>query len=358
MKGISVEKLVYDQLFPKARPNDPQNFQAFCTRCIIGEVRSETQAFYGHLDTQEAKFPGLDYTNPTHRIRLGRFTWHRRLFRAFDALALTPSEISNLTRWEGTKWAKDKYEKEHNTTIRDTTSDGIATWDDELGVAVPDTRDYSPEIEDDDLPRNRTQIIRVEIQTRSRPSAEEEEQVEEETEQGTSSRTRVQEQPEQEEEEEEEEEEDEDEASEPELQSVGVALNARLREGAARREAGDSNAVLDEEWEQWLKHIVESGLLHDSVPDTAFRQFFETTVVPAGLVPVDIMSAARAGRWSDVPDFLHSLLRRTLEAEQRGEWDDAFSREGANLLPNMQALEASLSADNLTSPRMTETPRA
>lgn len=366
MKGVSTEDLVYDQLFPKARANDPQNFQAFCTRCLIGEVRSETQAFYGHLDTQEAKFPGLDYNDATHRIRLGRFTWHRRLFRAFDTLGLTPSEIDNLTRWEGTKWAKDKYEKEHGVIIRDTASDDIPTWDDELGAAVYDSKYAPPQIE----------IVSVDDDVSSARTATPEQQSER-------SEEAVQHQ-----EEDEEDEEDIDapteqivvveapatvEASEPELESVGVSLNARLREGAARREAGDTNAVLDEEWEQWIKAIIDSGLLHEDMSDTAFQQFFDSIVMPAGLVPVDVMSAARAGSWDEVPQFLHAILRRTLEAEQaRGPWNRATAR-AANIpttprtsrrnfsdlrLRHVPSLASPLTAEPLASPLVPETPGA
>jgi hypothetical protein len=61
-------------------------------------------------------------------MRLGRYTWHRRLFGAFDKLGLTPSEIAGLTKWEGTRWAKEKYEKEHSIKIRDTAGDCIHDW--------------------------------------------------------------------------------------------------------------------------------------------------------------------------------------------------------------------------------------
>lgn len=124
--------------------------------------------------------------------------------------------------------------------------------------------------------------------------------------------------PEEEEEEEEEDQSDEDDLlDEPVVESVGVGLNARLRERAARREAGEANVVLDEEWEQWLKSVLDSGILHDEMTDQSFRHFFESTVVPAGLVPVDIMCAAREGRWNEVPSYLHNLLRHALQLNQR-----------------------------------------
>lgn len=83
------------------------------------------QNFYGALDTLEAQYPGLDYTYGPHRGRLGRFPWHRRLFKAFDALGLTSDEILSICQWEGTKSAKDKYEIETGRVIKDTTMDGV-----------------------------------------------------------------------------------------------------------------------------------------------------------------------------------------------------------------------------------------
>lgn len=90
------------------------------------EVRIETANFYGALDCIEAQYPGLDYSYTPHRKRLSRFPWHKKLFRAFDELGLTRNEILSLCQWEGTKSAKDKYERDVGRTIRDTTSDDIA----------------------------------------------------------------------------------------------------------------------------------------------------------------------------------------------------------------------------------------
>lgn len=120
-----IDELVYGHIFPKSRPSDPCNFAAFLQRHLIYEVRQEVHAYYGHIDTQEAKYPGLDYNHPIHRMRLSRWQWHRRLFRAFDALRLTEWEIANLTKWEGTRWAKEKYEEEQGIVIRDTADDGF-----------------------------------------------------------------------------------------------------------------------------------------------------------------------------------------------------------------------------------------
>ena len=48
---------------------------------------------------------------------------------AFEDLRLTRGEIHALCHWEGTKWAKEKYERDHNVVIRDTTWDGIADYE-------------------------------------------------------------------------------------------------------------------------------------------------------------------------------------------------------------------------------------
>ncbi|KZL87088.1 hypothetical protein CI238_01687 [Colletotrichum incanum] len=266
MKGRPIDQLVYEHMFPKPRASDPQNFHALLQRSLILEVRQEVHSFYGHLDTQEAKYPGLDYCNPIHRIRLSRWTWHRRLFRAFDNLRLTPNEIAGLTKWEGTRWAKERYEKEQGITIRDTAGDGFPDWVEPEDRPTPPVRNArSRSVETDDA-----------------------------TDPG-----------------------DEDmdgEESEEELESVGVALNQRLRERAARREAGDMSTVLDEEWEQWLKNVIESGELPyisngiaTSTTDAA------DAVVPQALFPPRMLMAARAGQWQDIPDFLHDIIRRTLE---------------------------------------------
>jgi hypothetical protein len=128
MKGRPTDQLVYECMLPKPKPGDPPSFYDLLRRHLVPEVRSETISFYGSLDTPEARYPGLDFFYPPHRIRLSRFTWHERLFRAFDTLKLTPSEIAGLTKWEGTKWAKEWHEQEKGIAIRDTTGDCIHDW--------------------------------------------------------------------------------------------------------------------------------------------------------------------------------------------------------------------------------------
>lgn len=269
MKGRPIDQLVYEHMFPKGRPQDPQNFHALLQRHLILEVRQEVHSFYGHLDTCEAKYPGLDYTNPIHRIRLSRWQWHRRLFRAFDALNLTPNEIAALTKWEGTRWAKERYEREQNTTIRDTAADDMHRLAEPQGRFA--THGAARHIEED------------------LPMAEVDDAEDDE--------------------EEEEEEEDEDEDSEGELESVGIALNERLRERVAARNAGDVSLPVDEAWEQWFKNAVETGEISHMRERIARES-------PQNLFPPRFIDAARAGSWHEIPEFLRDLIRDGLRAEE------------------------------------------
>lgn len=269
MKGRPIDQLVYEYMFPKPRSTDPQNFHSLLHRHLILEVRQEVHSFYGHLDTQEAKYPGLDYCHHIHRIRLGRWPWHRRLFRAFDGLRLTNAEIAGLTKWEGTKWAKERFEKDSGIVIRDTADEGFPDW-----------------VEPEDRPASAHTALREE----SEEVEDEEAEVNDEDMEG-----------------------DEDE-SDGELESIGIALNERLRERAARREAGDTSESLDDDWEQWLKNAIDSGelpFLSGQIP----QQSANLSLLPQALFPPRILSAARAGQWSEVPEFLHDMLRRTLESE-------------------------------------------
>ncbi|RCI08008.1 hypothetical protein L249_7795 [Ophiocordyceps polyrhachis-furcata BCC 54312] len=275
MKGRPIEELVYECMFQRPKSTDPQNFNALLQRSLIPEVRQETHAFYGHLDTQEAKYPGLDYTHETHRIRLSRWPWHRRLFRAFNALVLTHAEIAALTKWEGTKWAKEKFEKEQGVVIRDTTADGFPTWNEsvELRRHVPSLTADGPSPGHGDGNNNNDNG-------------------------------------------------DEGEDSDDALESVGLELNQRLRAQAARREAGETTAVLDEEWEQWLKYAIETGeltMVTEQMTEQMFRRANSSSaVIPAALIPQNMLRAARAGQWSEIPEILQPVIRRTLDAEFAG----------------------------------------
>ncbi|KUI57092.1 hypothetical protein VP1G_04459 [Cytospora mali] len=262
MKGRPIDQLVYEHMFPKQRSQDPQNFHALLQRHLILEVRQEVHSFYGHLDTCEAKYPGLDYTNHIHRIRLSRWQWHRRLFRAFDALRLTPNEIAALTKWEGTRWAKERYEREQNTTIRDTAADDMPQW---------------VEPEDRTAMHEATRHIEEDMSMVEVDDAEEDD--------------------------------DDEEDSEGELESVGIALNEQLRERVAARNAGDLSLPVDEAWEQWFKNAVETG-------EISYMRERIAHVSPQDLFPPRFIDAARAGSWHEIPEFLRDLIRDGLRAEE------------------------------------------
>jgi hypothetical protein len=227
MKGTPVDELVYETMFPKAtrKSNDPQDFRELLRLKIVQEVRSETAIYYGSLESREAQYPGLDYSHPPHRMRLSRFKYHRMLFRAFDALGLTRSEIAGLTKWEGTRWAKERFEKEQGTIIRDTTGDCIHDW-----------------VEPENRRRDR---VWEEMQVEEKAEAAEEEDTDDMDEDG--------------------------EESDMEVDSVGVELNERLRAAAASREAGYPTTVMDEEWEEWLKDAAEAGGMSSSLAGHLLR---------------------------------------------------------------------------------------
>jgi hypothetical protein len=272
MKGKPIDHLVYECMFPKPKPGDPQNFHDFLRRQLVPEVRSETACFYGGLDSLEAQYPGLDYSYPPHRMRLGRYTWHRRLFRAFDTLRLTPSEIAGLTKWEGTRWARERYEKEHSIKIRDTTGDCIHDWVD-------------PELR---RPNRNTPMSQMVKEEKMEPVEGEGDM---------------------------EDLDDDGDESEMEIDSVGVELNERLRARAALREAGNAATVMDEEWEQWLKEAAESGgipSLADYILPTSDSS--NASNLSSTTVPPRLLNAARLGQWHQIPEFLQDMVRQNIEA--------------------------------------------
>ncbi|KAK1781864.1 hypothetical protein QBC45DRAFT_28245 [Copromyces sp. CBS 386.78] len=255
-----IEELVHGYIFSKARPSDPSNFAAFLQRHLIFEVRQEVHSYYGHIDTQEAKYPGLDYNHPIHRIRLSRWQWHRRLFRAFDALRLTEWEIANLTKWEGTRWAKEKYEEEQGIVIRDTADDGF-----------PDLRNTvrtKPELGYEPY---------VEAAPEAVPEAVEEDEDEVMKE---------------------DEDEDETMSDEDEIHPTTVSPYTGYQSVVP-------NSVLAIPLEDWLKNAIETGELPRH-SDTSSSEFSTPRII----------AAAREGRWHEVPpsyrDVLQSRMRTYL----------------------------------------------
>lgn len=247
MHKPSLPQLVYNAIFPKARTNDPASFAAHISRNLVPEVRIETSTFYGTLDCIEAQYPGLDYSYPPHRMRLGRFPWHKKLFKVFDDLGLTEGEIASLCRWEGTKSARDRYERDEGVQVRDTTADDVR-------VAVqpprPSVQIHSwdeaelPTLSEQEMENHRLQVeARIKDNTDGFQTADDE---------------------------------DED-SSEDEVESYGVELNQRLLEATAARERG-ADVPLDEDWEQWLKEAVERGGYSEMISTIRAGQPFGSSV--------------------------------------------------------------------------------
>jgi hypothetical protein len=231
MHKPSIAQLVYEATFPRPRTTDPASFSAHITRNLVPEVRIETAAFYGALDCIEAQYPGLDYSSGPHRMRLGRFPWHRKLFKVFDELALTVEEISSLCRWEGTKSARERYEKEEGVIVRDTTAENV------------------PQAPNPPLPSIVVHPIDPEAEYR-KPDARV--RANEEAVDMFARRSDI------------EPENDEEESSDEEMESCGVELNQRLLVATAARERG-VDVPLDEDWEQWLKETIERGNYSDMI---------------------------------------------------------------------------------------------
>ncbi|KAI4125787.1 MAG: hypothetical protein LQ347_005227 [Umbilicaria vellea] len=224
MHKDSISPLVYRHIFPNLKANDPTSFQAHITRNLVAEVRIETLCFYGTIDCLESQYPGLDYAKPAHRLRLGRLPHHRKLFQVFDQLRLSDHEIQTLCKWEGTRWARERYEKDEGVRVRDTTWDDISPCQPSHPTVVSEA--FDAEMEGDD----------GSDEVEGDEDEDEDEQMEDEEEDGE---------------------------SEDELQqSVGVELNERLINATAARARGE-DTTLDADWEQWLKEAAERGAVPD-----------------------------------------------------------------------------------------------
>ncbi|KAJ5170238.1 uncharacterized protein N7500_003021 [Penicillium coprophilum] len=232
MRKPSVGQIVYNATFTRPRTSDPGSFGAHITRNLVPEVRVETSLFYGSLDCIEAQYPGLDYSYGPHRMRLGRFPWHRKLFQTFDELGLTEEEISNLCRWEGTKSARQRYEAEEGILVRDTTAHSVRPASPQptpsIEIHFNDCDFCGTEEEDDQIIETQSNDTVRAIDSRaSSYRSTEEHEIEEEL-------------------------------SDEEIESCGVALNTRIHAALAARDQG-TDVPLDEDWEQWLKEAGERG---------------------------------------------------------------------------------------------------
>jgi hypothetical protein len=165
-------------------------------------------------------------------MRLGRFPWHRKLFKTFDELGLTEAEISNLCRWEGTKSARQRYEAEEGVIVRDTTAHSVRPASPQPGPSIEvhfNDSDFCVTEEEDDqiIETQSNDTVRAVDSRASSYRSTEEYEIEEEL-------------------------------SDEEIESCGLALNTRIHAALAARDQG-TDVPLDEDWEQWLKEAGERG---------------------------------------------------------------------------------------------------
>lgn len=253
-----ISVLVYNQLFPSPSPTDPPSFSAHLSKNLVGEVRIETANFYGSLDTIEARYPGLNYAHGPHRKRLGRFPHHRRLFDAFDRLGLTESEIQGFCRWEGTLWARERYERDEGVKVVDTTGMEIGAWVDNrnrLATRKGINVKTDIEVEIERVPTTAEgagEPHRASTTGARETAARDTDMVDSDSEAS-------------------------DDAHDELDASVGFELNARLLHAAALRERG-ADVPMDPEWEEYLKQAQERGELNIDATREALRTMADSLV--------------------------------------------------------------------------------
>ncbi|KAG8533821.1 uncharacterized protein KY384_001562 [Bacidia gigantensis] len=259
MRKPEISKLVLARLItPKAELRDI-DWRRYIDKYIVPEVRLESQRFCGPTEDHEYLYPGLDYAKPAHRLRLIHFHAHRQLFKAFDELRLTESEIYHLCNWVGTKWAKDEFERENNMRIPNTTWEGVHPYQPPPQATVTIVDDLqslggvhhlNPHIKQDEEDEDMEDV-----------SEDETYMTEEEPTSGDDSEDELQ-------------------------QSVGLSLNERLRASAeanaAARARGEA-VTTDAEWEQWLKELAERGL----TPALGLQELRSSVSGPPQVISVD-----------------------------------------------------------------------
>ena len=328
MKKPSVSELVYSKQYPRPRPNDPVSFVQHIQRCLVPEVREEVQRYFGRIDCIEAQYPGLDYTFAPHRRRLASFPWHRRLFRIFDDLRLTSDEILNLCTWEGTRAAKERFQRESNTEIEITTLRDVAS--------APEGRGPRAFFHTDRRRPNFKTLRESVILAAAKQNADAEE----------------------------DEQSDEDESEE----SIGVHLNQQLIAAADARERGEA-ATFNQQWEQWMKEALERNEMDlDTILETIRQgRFFpssiaETEVAAAGtaasLNTLQTISSSDAGIGSDSSAHLAEAVTPTRSQspvdappyDQLHEMLDELTASNARIAADNETL-TSQSAEIVNSPR-------
>ena len=244
MHQPALPPIVLAALYLNPCAGDPATFQAYVNRHVVPEVHQEVIRYYGDERGLETQYPGLDYTNARHRRRLSSFPHHRRLFRVFDQLRLSTGQIKSLCRWEGTLYSKEKFELETGTAVP------CSAWP--LG-------DFPPLKEPIAYltPHGSSQIIpSISVASSEALPISETQRLAEE--QNAMAEEHIQNELGEEEDMAEDDEVLSNASSEGDAlsSSVGVELNQRLLVATAARLRGE-DAVLDADWEQWLKEAVE-----------------------------------------------------------------------------------------------------
>ncbi|KAF3002575.1 hypothetical protein E8E13_008079 [Curvularia kusanoi] len=290
-----ISVLVYNQLFPAPAPTDPPSFSAHLSKNLVGEVRIETANFYGSLDTIEARYPGLNYAHGPHRKRLGRFPHHRRLFEAFDALGLTESEIQGFCRWEGTLWARERYERDEGVTVVDTTAMEIGAWVDnrqtrlaQKGINVKTDIEVEisrePGVTAEGAGERTTSAATAPTGRSSRRTRTDRDTAMRDSSASSHSGTDM---------ESSSSDLDDTDAHHSLSASVGFQLNARLLHAAALRDQG-ANVPVDPEWEAYWKEAAERGELNVDATREALRAMAGQLAQVGAASAATVASAANA----------------------------------------------------------------
>lgn len=220
MKKPETWRLVLAYLQPNKTSFEAHDWRSYVSKHLLPEIGYENARYYGNAEGNEIRQPGLDYASPSHRSRLAAFPRHQQLFAVLDRLRLTNAEIQAFCSWDGTRTAKESWERRHKQKIRDTTWDGVNDFQ-----KPPPTVTVMPQGQE--LEQAEPAIDQV----------QDEEDTEDELLEDTS----------------------EDEV----VQSVGLSLNRRLLAAAAARGRGE-NVDMDPDWEQWIKELMERGLVTEN----------------------------------------------------------------------------------------------
>ena len=237
MRRPSLKRSVYRVLCPFQRSCDPPDFDSYIRAHIIPEVREETQRYYGPYTSTESMYPGLDYTDKGHRLRLSQFKYHCRLFQAFEVLGLSKFDIDELCTWAGTKAARDNYMARNNVVIRDTTFDAISSPEPQRPPTV--TQHVFPYISSGPSgrggylpsPRVAHHLSHYYSQSPHGSSSPLSSESEQESSDDIVSR------------------------------SIGISLNRRLVAASERRYRGNTSANMDPAWEAWMKDATDRGTI-------------------------------------------------------------------------------------------------